>query len=132
MAVKSPRSRSKRGARASIDSTLAQLGAKAQVVGARAKAAVKRAEDEVVALRHHAAQSALHWIMEHKDRVKAFRGWVKGSAAEPAVNSLFRRLEAEAKPTKAAPRKAAGKTVRKSARAAPARGANGKSRGAAA
>ena len=93
---------------------------------------MKRAEDEVVTLRHHAAQSALHWIMEHEDRVTAFRGWVKGSAAEPAVNSLFHRLEAEARPAKPARRKkAAGKAVRKSAGASPARGANGKSRGAA-
>jgi len=132
MAATSSRRSSKRDAGTSLKFNVAQLGAKAQVVGDRAKAAIKRAEDEVVALRHHAAQSALHWIMEHEDRVKAFRGWVKGSPAESAVNSLFHRIEVEAKPVKkAAPRKAAGKTPRKSTRAAPARAkGNGKSRGA--
>jgi len=132
MAATSSKRSSKRDAGTSLKFNVAQLGAKAQVVGDRAKAAIKRAEGEVVALRHHAAQSALHWIMEHEDRVKAFRGWVKGSPAESAVNSLFHRIEVEAKPVKAAPRKATGKTARKSTRAAPARAkGNGKSRGAA-
>lgn len=114
MAAKKSRPGSKPGARASLDFSLSQLGAKAQVVGDRAKAVVKRAEDEVASLRHHAAQSALHWIMDHEDRVKAFRGWVKGTPAESAVNSLFQRIEAEAGPAKV-PRKAAAKTARKPA-----------------
>ncbi|HSW13615.1 MAG TPA: hypothetical protein VLI06_12295 [Solimonas sp.] len=114
MAAKKPRSSGKRTAGESLNFTLSQFGAKAQVVGDRAKAAVKRAEDEVVALRHHAAQSALHWIMDHEDRVKAFRGWVKGTPAESAVNTLFQRIEAEAKPAKA-PRKPAAQTARRPA-----------------
>lgn len=78
--------------------TVANLGAEAQLVGGRARAAVAGAEQRLEALRRHAAQSALDWILAHEDRVEQFRRWSQGTPAGRALEAVLDELRAVAGP----------------------------------
>lgn len=83
--------------------TVANLGAEAQLVGGRARAAVANAERRLAALRRHAAQSALDWVLAHDRRVAQFRRWSQGTRAGHALEAVLDelRIVAEAPPAMA-------------------------------
>ncbi len=94
--------------------------------------AAKSGKKQVSSLRSKAADAALHWVMSHDSRVKAFKSSVKGTPVETAVDKLLTLLEQEAKPAKKAPakkaaakkapaKKAAKKAVKKATKKAPAK-----------
>jgi len=58
-------------------------------------------------LRRAAADSALHWVLGHKDRIAKFRRAVKGTRAERPFNTLMETIrdEATALPRRAAPKR---------------------------
>lgn len=101
--------------------TVANLGAEAQLVRSRARAAVVAAEHRLEGLRHQAAQSALDWVLAHEGRVEQFRRWSQGTRAGRALETVLAELRAVAgaKSRPAIPRKPkpAGKAVVKKAAA---------------
>jgi hypothetical protein len=50
----------------------------------------------VAELRHMTADSALHWVLAHKDRVAKFRRAVKGTRAAKPFDKLLTIIRAEA------------------------------------
>jgi hypothetical protein len=60
----------------------------------------------VAELRHMTADSALYWVLSHKDRVAKFRRAVRGTRAAKPLDQLLTLVREEASTlTRAAPRK---------------------------
>lgn len=61
----------------------------------------------IAELRHMTADSALYWVLAHKDRVAQFRRSVRGTRAARPLEKLLTaiRAEATALPPRPAPRK---------------------------
>jgi len=73
-----------------------KLKAQMAVFQKRVRAATVQQRRQVGVLRTQAADSALHWVMAHEGRIKAFRTAVKGTQVQRAMDRLMTMLRTEA------------------------------------
>lgn len=58
--------------------------------------ATARQRRQIRAFRGTAAEAALHWVLAHQSRVKAFRSAVKGTPVAGAMDRLLKLIKSEA------------------------------------
>lgn len=83
-------------------------------------AAKQHGRKAVAELRHMTADSALHWVLSHNDRVAKFRRAVAGTRAAKPLAQLLTLIRAESTPiARPAPRKRKAVHRRRRSRAFP-------------